>query len=95
MEQKVYEILIFQDEELIFYYDPLNTISEPNYKELQELHRIQNLVGVSKSINALIKQIYPSEKTMFRNFKTKEYQFNQYDTVNGLKIIAITSIRSD
>lgn len=32
---------------------------------------------------------------MFRNFKTKEYQFNQYDTPNDLKIIAITSIRSD
>ncbi len=32
---------------------------------------------------------------MFRNFKTREYQFNQYDTVNGLKVIAITSIRAD
>jgi hypothetical protein len=31
MQAKVYELLIFQDEQVIFYYDPLN-ISEPNYK---------------------------------------------------------------
>lgn len=46
------------------------------------------------SICALIKQIYPDNATQFRNFKTKEYQYNLFETVNGLKIILLSSVLS-
>lgn len=47
------------------------------------------------SITALVKQIHPDQKTQFKNFRTREYQFNLYESINGLKIILITSVRTN
>lgn len=42
-----------------------------------------------------MKQIHPDRTTQFKNFKTREYQFNLFETLNGVKIILITSVRAE
>lgn len=93
MDRKIYELMIWQQDKLIYYNDFLN--KNPNYEELWNTHRIQNCQGLSLSIGALVKQIHPDRATQFKNFKTREYQFNLYECLNNLKIILITSVRTD
>lgn len=93
MDRKIYELMIWQQDKLIYYNDFLN--KNPNYEELSNTHRIQNCQGLSLSIGALVKQIHPDRATQFKNFKTREYQFNLYECLNNLKIILITSVRTD
>lgn len=65
--------MIFQDDDLIFYYDPQSDAQTKieDYNKLTESHRIQNTLGVLTSVSALIYQIHPNGKTQFKNFKTK------------------------
>ena len=93
MDKKAYEFMIWQQENLIYYNDFTNTAYD--YEELRNTHRIQNCQGLSISLSALIKQIHPDRKTQFKNFRTREYQFNLLDTLNGLKFILITSVRPE
>lgn len=93
MDRKIYQLMIWQQDKLIYYNDFLN--KNPNYEELSNTHRIQNCQGLSLSIGALVKQIHPDRATQFKNFKTREYQFNLYECLNNLKIILITSVRTD
>ena len=85
--------MIWQQDNLIYYNDFLN--KHPDYEGLKESHRIQNCHGLSLSIAALIKQIHPDITTQFRNFRTREYQFNLLELPNGLKFILVTSVRPD
>lgn len=93
MDKRIYELMIWQQDKLIYYND--FTTKNPDYETLANTHRIQNCHGVSLSIGALIKQIHPDRTTQFKNFRTREYQYNLFETLNGLKIIMITSVRSD
>jgi hypothetical protein len=85
--------MIWQQDKLIYYNDFVN--KNFDYEALSNTHRIQNCQGLSLSIGALVKQIHPDRTTQFKNFRTREYQFNLYETLNGLKIILITSVRTD
>lgn len=85
--------MVWQQDNLIYYNDFVNKF--PNYEVLKATHRIQNCHGLSLSIGALVHQIHPDNATQFRNFRTKEYQFNLLELPNGLKFILITSVRPD
>lgn len=93
MDKRIYELMIWQQDKLIYYND--FTGKTPDYQALSTSHRLQNVHGLSLSIAALIKQIHPDRSTQFKNFRTREYQYNLYETLNGLKIILITSVRTD
>lgn len=90
---RIYELMIWNQDKLIYY----NNFSGkgPDYEKLEKDHRIQNCQGLSVSIGALIKQIHPDRTTQFKNFRTREYQFNLLECVNGLKLIVISSVRPD
>jgi hypothetical protein len=95
MEKRVYEFLIFQDKTLIYYLDPQQFEKEINYAELQNSHRIRNLESTSATVSHFIRILHPNRKTQVRNFKTREYQLSLLETSNGVKLVLITSVRSD
>ena len=93
MEKKVHEFMVWQQDSLLYYSDFTNRLHD--YQELANSHRIQNCEGLSKSLGAFIKQIHPQQSTEFKHFRTKEYQFNLLETINGVKFILVSSVRPD
>lgn len=69
MDKKIYELMIWQQDKLIYYNDFVN--KNQDYEGLANSHRIQNCYGLSMSIGALIKQIHPNRTTQFKNFRTR------------------------
>ena len=90
MVNKVFELQIYQQAELIYYTDL--HIEDPNYEIIRNQHRIQLCYGVSESTLAFIKKIHPDKKTQMKSFRTKEYQYNLLDTINGVRFILLTSL---
>jgi hypothetical protein len=68
--------MIWQQDRLLYYND--FTSNPPNYEELTKSHRILNCEGISRTITTLVKQFHPDETTQFKNYKTREYQFNLF-----------------
>lgn len=69
MDKKTHELMIWQQDKLIYYNDFMN--KDPDYETLANSHRIQNCQGLSLSIAALVKQIHPDRMTQFKNFRTR------------------------
>ena len=42
-----------------------------------------------------IRILHPNIKTQAKNFKTKEYQLSMLETLNGIKLLLVTSVRPD
>ena len=95
MEKRVYEFMIFQDKHLLYYNEPHEFDKEIDYQQLETSHRIRNLESTSATMSHFIRILHPDIKTYARNFKTKEYQLSMLQTPNGIKLVLVTSVRSD
>lgn len=95
MEKRVYEFMIFQDKTLVYYIDPQQFDKEVNYPDLQNSHRIRNMESTSATLSHYMRILHPSIKTQAKSMKTREYQLSLLETVNLVKFVLVTSVRTD
>jgi len=94
----IYEFLVFNAKDKLLFYEDLkksNMLPQTeiiNALDKTQVHRIENISGISEATKSLVEKLSPTPIMTFRYFTTNRYKYNMFELQTGLKFILITGV---